>query len=1032
MFLYEDLTANSSASSKLIRQETVDIQTTDLAALGNIFFEFENNPGLAVISLTTNQSLIIGSQTIPADTEIYQLILFDMPEDRVVIFGVNYESLSYEPPVQEESVSQSLETESLESLDFGGDLLILPPVIEQNEPEPIFLQSPVESSGSFRDELDDFAEWSQQFAMLGEGGSEPNVIEINSDITTNTVWNANNVYYITDANGVDVQALLVIEPNTTVIFGYQCGLFVNNGGTLIAKGTSDKPIIFTPDWMYYDYPDYIGYYWQVLESEGPYYYSPIYIQDTASPATTVRYCMIEGAVGGIVTNNIRLTNPIENNYLFGNIYGIYEFGPKLTDIRNNLCFYQDQAAIEVWLCPDPNVPPDTENLFTIEQNTCDSYQYCGITVHGVSDANEAPTVYLLNNIVSSNYWYGLNLVDGYMQMIVVNTGYYNNGQNKNWEFDEYNPVVAQSNPYYPYIGEKPFWHHHLAEGSDFIDAGLQYIEQTKFIGMTTNSISVPDKNVIDLGFHHMDWSFVGVEGVAGAGIDDLIEISEYWLEYSPFDPNSPCYIDPNLYIYDPNHPENWIDPNLVTFGGDWNDNGFVDLTDFALMAQLWQASPDEPNIIPVINGNPNNGWVEIYTSGCTSATQDVFAFLDGKYVGKFPVNSNMPLGVDVSEFGHIPQQLKLIAIDYNGYVYCSGLTDITFSSPLSYCILPESHESNEPIPFAAYNTEPNIASSVSVYANGGQLIWSQIFDGNSICSSIPASITTNYDIEYVQFESSSGASVSKMTSANQPALSPPDPNVIALVVLPDWLLRKLDFRTINAVQEAFDNRGVKYKRLSGKAATYANIAKYAPQLKYLFIDAHGTSSVQEGMGGECLRTLIELNDGDVVSAKASDFTGSPPTWCKWPLPGRKEQTLKSFITMGFTDLRYFDFDGCLGAHLTIDDGTGELMWGAMGEQGLFDFPQNDMSVACGMTNTSESRFYTSWFNESESRVWPNESSFQKFTRNKWEALGDGEELYWAYFEAISQQDHFGPDDPVQNYRIKGQGDLQTFRIRANP
>ncbi|MCE5186299.1 MAG: hypothetical protein LLF76_09265 [Planctomycetaceae bacterium] len=924
-----------------------------------------------------------------------------------------------------------------EAISFGE--MVLPPLIERNEPTPVIAQCPPSSSSPPRDELDSFAGWPQQ-AMLEMLDLEPTVIEINSDITTNQVWDANNVYYITDVNGIDVQALLIIEPGTTVIFGYRCGLYVNNGGTLISKGTPDKPIIFTPDWLYYDYPDYIGYYWQVLPYDGPYYYSPLYIEETASPATTIRYNMIEGAVWGILTDDIRLDNPIENNYLFGNIWGVYEFGPRLTDIRNNLCFFNDEAGIEAYLSPDPNDVPDTENILTIEHNTCDGseYTFCGITVRGVADPNQAPTVHLLNNIVSGSYpdtgCYGLNLRDGAMYALVANTGYYDNLYDRNWEFDEYNAVYAETYPYYPYIGDKPYQHHYLIDGSAFIDAGSQYIEQTQIIGMTTNFNSLPDAGVIDIGFHHMDWDYVGGEGVAGTDIDDLIEISEYWLEYSPFDPNSPGYIDPNLYIFDPNHPELWIDPNFVSFGGDWNDDGFVDLADFAILAGMWQAAPALPDIVPVINGNPNSGWVAISVSGYTSTTQDIFAYINGKYVGKITgFQDGRCLGIDISEFGNKPQQLKLIAIDCDGQITCSGLTDIVYSSTLSYCLLPESYEPNEPIPFAAYNANIDNAS-VNVYADGGQLVWAQSFTANTIAGFIPANIVTSHDIDHVSFESSSGASVAKTTGVAHSPLSPPDPDVIAMLVRPDWWLNMHGYRTTNAVKTAFKNRGVKYVELKGKSATYANVAKYAPQLKYLYIDAHGNSSVQDGQNG-ILRTMIALYDVDVVSAKASDFVGTPPTWCKDPLPGRKEQTLKSFVTMGFTDLRFFQFDGCLGAHLTIHPGTGILVWGALGKQGLFDFPQNDMSVACGMADTSESRFYQAWFNESEARLiayWPLETDYQQFSRNEWEALGEGEELYWALTEAIYQQDHFGPDDPVQNYRIKGQGDAQNFRIRSNP
>lgn len=97
---------NAYASS----ESPVHIQTSDLESLDAIDFEFSNDPGVGVVSLTTNQALMISDQNVPADTEIYQLILFDMPDDKkIVIFGVNYESLSYEPPVEPQTPSTGLE-----------------------------------------------------------------------------------------------------------------------------------------------------------------------------------------------------------------------------------------------------------------------------------------------------------------------------------------------------------------------------------------------------------------------------------------------------------------------------------------------------------------------------------------------------------------------------------------------------------------------------------------------------------------------------------------------------------------------------------------------------------------------------------------------------------------------------------------------------------------------------------------------------------------------------------------------------------
>lgn len=911
-------------------------------------------------------------------------------------------------------------TFSDESLLFGE--IALPPLKETNEPTAVFMQSPAGSSGPSRGEPESFAGWSQG-AMLEMFGSEPTVYIIDSDITTNQIWTSDNVYYVTEWI-VNVQALLVIEPGTTVIFGYDCALYVNNGGILISKGTPNKPIIYTPDFVYFSYPDYIGYYWQLLAYEGPYYYSPLFIEETASPATTIRYNMIEGAVAGVITDNIRLIEPIENNYIFGNVWGIFEFGPKLTDIRNNLCFYQDQAAIEIKLCPDPNGFADLDHAIIIEHNTCDGsgYTYCGITVHGVADPNSSgvPTIYLTNNIVTSNVNYGLNLVNGAMYALVVNTGYYDNWYDKNWEFDEYNPVYAETNPYYPYIGEKAYQRHYLAEDSAFVDAGTQYIEQTKLIGMTTNFYGLPDKDIVDLGFHSMNWNYIGGEGVAGTDIDDVITLADYWLTYTPYDPNSPNYQDPNI-----------VDPNLISYGGDWNGDGFVDLADFAILAGMWKAAPEVPDLVPVINGDPNDGWIQLLASGYNLDTRSIFAFVNGKYVGQvYGFGTDTPVSVDVSESGNIPQELKFVAIDGGGYFAYSEISEIYYTSPLRYCILPQSYEPNEPLYFAAYNI--NEDTSVNVYANGGSLVWSQTYNGNTVLGSIPASITGQQEIDYVSFETSGAVSVLKTTDIAESAISPPNPNVKALIILPDRKIRIYDFRTISQIQNAFKDRGIQYKRLTGKSATYQNIAKYAKtgNVKYLYTTAHGSH-----VGSEdtlVFRTGLGLHDGWVVSAKHSDFPpGQAPLWCE-KLPDNLEETTKSFASMGYNSLEFAFFDVCNSGRLKIG-AHGYLVEGSPGQIGLFDGPHSDMSLALGMGDTSKSRIYQGWYDEVKSRlqVWPLETACQKFSRHEWESLGSGNNLIQAITFAINKQTVFGPDAPVNNYRLKGQGSLTDIRLRSN-
>ncbi len=868
-------------------------------------------------------------------------------------------------------------------------------------------------------------------------GTEPNsvtVVVVDSDITTNQVWDANNIYYVIrdDPNDlwVNVQALLVIEPGTTVIMGQDCGLFVNNGGTLIAEGTPNEPIIFTADFIYFMYPQDIGYYWAFIYPLEAYYGSPIYIEETASPATTIRYCLIEGANTGVVTDNIRLTNPIENNYLFGNRFGIYEYGPATTDIRNNLCFFNDYSDIGIWLCPDPNGIPDTRNVLTIEHNTCDDYHWYGITIHGVSEPNEAPTVHLLNNIISGANTCGLYQT-GWTRLLIANTGYYGNAANKNWDMTEYNPIITDNQPYWPQIGEKPFQHHHLYGDSAFIDAGVTPVELTPFIGMTTNFDGNPDKGIVDIGFHHMDWDFVGVEAVAEIDIGDILTIADYWLTYSPFEPNSPGYIDPNLYIFAPNHPENWIDPNVVTFGGDWDNSGFVDMNDLAVVAGLWRAIPDEPNLIPVIDGNPNDGWVTISAAGCKPDTQSIFAYVNGKYVGQvYGFGTDTPVYVDVSESGNSPQQLKFAAVDADGYIAWSGPTEITYTSPLSYCILPQTYEPNEPIPFAAYNIEPNAVSSVSVYADGGQLVWSQVFDGNSISGSIPASLTgEQHIIDSVTFSSSNGASVSKTTVPKVPYTGI-DLDVKALMIMPDLKLFMRYPQIRYEVLNAFVERGIKINeiiRLVGPEATWENVAQYGQYgfVKYIYILAHGDYKVKNGEE-DVFRTCIKLADGWTVSCKASEFE-TPPAWCKL-LPEPLESVVKTWASMSFDRLVFVYSDSCYGGRLKID-GNGNLAEGQSGQIGFFDGPHSDLSLVLRLNDTYESRAFHGWWDKGVFNPVA-ETTYEEWSKNIWRKMSEGRNLEEALNYAIEETGDFSDKTAVNNYRLKGQGLLTDIRLKS--
>lgn len=72
-------------------------------------------------------------------------------------------------------------------------------------------------------------------------------VVVNSDITTNTTWTANNTYELTAYVYVTNNATLTIEPGT-VIMGDSAtkgALIITRGAKIYAKGTPEKPIVFT-------------------------------------------------------------------------------------------------------------------------------------------------------------------------------------------------------------------------------------------------------------------------------------------------------------------------------------------------------------------------------------------------------------------------------------------------------------------------------------------------------------------------------------------------------------------------------------------------------------------------------------------------------------------------------------------------------------------------------------------------------------------------------------------------------------------
>lgn len=921
--------------------------------------------------------------------------------------------------------------------------MVLPPVKKVELPTPILLETPpnsipeewVISDPCFPrgNEPRDYYEQAGMSLALTDIETLPIVDVNNIDITAATVWDANSIYYV--HGNVQVQSLLVVEPGTIVAFDRNAIMVVNNGGTVISRGTPTDPIIYTPDILAFEYPDLIGKYYNQMSMMGYYYGSPLYFEPTASVNSIVQYCLIEGSYG-LGLENICLDNPVKNNVLSGNRFGVWQQGPNATDLINNLCFYNDMAGICLHFGIDPNIPGNTKDVVKIEQNTCDNYQYSGILVYGHPDPNEAPNLEFSNNLVTNSFT-GMYFGPGSVYALISNTGYYDNYANKNWDFAEFNPVYdnSQESPYM-YVETDPFRTHYLRPGTPFVNGGVQPVERTKFIGTTTDPTSRPDTGLLDLGYHHMDWEYTGTEQIIGTEIDDIAELASYWLENSPYEPNSPSYIDPNLYIYDPNHPENWIDPNTVHFYGDHYEDGHIDLLDLKVIAESWRATPDTPNLSPVIINCNIEGCVQVSATGYSDRTESIYAYVDGQYAGQvYGWLEDTPVMVDLSIAGEHPRTLKLIVLDTNDCITGTVPVEIPHTAtPLHYCFVPEVYEPNKPIPFAAYSPG-GTGGTVSLMGDLNEVLWSQTFTGDTITGSIPATYTGEYDIVgAISFKSGDTVISGKVTVPKVSLGRGISNSIEALIIIPDRNLFNLNPSVRTKVLLACRNRGIECARLESSQATWENIARYGQYgfIRYVYFLGHGDYRYGKDEN-EVLRTRNILTDGRCVSCKATEFIGTPPSWCK-PLPEKIEANVHTWASMRFDRLRLFFTDQCFGGRLKID-GTNKLVEGQTGQIGVFDGPHSDMSLALGLDNTYEARAYHGWY----SYGWvgygiatadPWRESYQKWSRNVWFKLGESSyNLQEALEFAIQETESFTPRAAVNNYRLKGQGDITTIRLK---
>jgi hypothetical protein len=772
-----------------------------------------------------------------------------------------------------------------------------------------------------------------------EAGETQETIEVTADITTNTIWQASNIYHVT-AN-INVQALLVIEPGTTVQFSSAGEISVNNGGTVIASGTPDNYIQF------------------VADSGGGYgqYYSAIYLEETASVSSRISYSLFESAYVGVACNNLRLDSPIQNNIFYGCVFGIGETGTKLTDIFNNQIFGSYYDAINVDLKSISGVEDASTNIL-IQNNTCFYYQYDGITVYGVTTEANAGTVLLVNNIVSGSYYYGLNLANGYMKAAVVCTGYYGNNQNKNWEFDETAAVVATDYPFE--TSSDPLKQVYLLQSSPFVNAGSDGVALIpQILGFTTALNSDCDLGVVDIGFHYPNFNKVNV--------------GEYYLFLVSDLDQDGTVNDADLTIL-----RNHYGQAGSSTDGDINGDGIVDAHDLRIMRKQWgQTGYSYPDIQPDVPTGSLSGDANVGITGDISTLAKISLFLDGKFIGEFSDSTgNLLVTLETYKYGNGDHKLKIVGITSLGGILLSQEEVVTFSNTLYYVSAGSCYTRTGGYSIAGiHDTGTSVTVSVT-----------DIFD-TEVCSypitNVPLNIpmtSCEYQVYTVNITITSEENLDTVNATSQTTIynwniyeaKPASYNNLAVLITFSSDSKDLDKACtprIKAILKAtitkFDSADWLFVyRPDWDLLSYLLTL---PNLHYWYNIAHGQIGTLNG-GTVVLRTNFDIRtsgvsqyDGyllgdEVYSYKQNDLSSLPlnplENYCKKLTDNEEDvHTIASLGLAKSPKLKIVFMDCCSSGANNFYDETGRRF--------------NDMALALGMYSVedSPSQVYFGWFND---------------------------------------------------------------------
>lgn len=259
---------------------------------------------------------------------------------------------------------------------------------------------------------------------------ESGVIYVTEEITTPTTWFEGNIYVI-DYNGdFSISALLTIEPNVIVkSLRQKQNIVVSGGGVVIAKGTPEKPIIFTSQYDDIHGGDIIG---NGLTAPAPGDWGRFYFKSVSGSEFSYCHFYYGGSLAYSTIKADYSTIDINNCVFAYNMGGyiLQYIGVVDLDLANSDCNITNNVfyANELPLTINANISIDNSNTFYDPENPEIGNKMNGIfTNTQVIDENvswlenEVPFVIANNSELRIESNGSLTLGDGAVIKIVMDT-----------------------------------------------------------------------------------------------------------------------------------------------------------------------------------------------------------------------------------------------------------------------------------------------------------------------------------------------------------------------------------------------------------------------------------------------------------------------------------------------------------------------------------------------------------------------------------------------------------------------------------